>query len=65
MAGPTREVLYEVRRVGNAVKVSALDAASGTEISIVGPAGASMADLKRAALRRLEYVLAKSRESGR
>lgn len=65
MADPTREVLYEIRRVGNAVKVSALDAGSGTEISIVGPASASLADLKRAALRRLEYVLAKGEEKGR
>ncbi|CAA7617782.1 hypothetical protein [Magnetospirillum sp. UT-4] len=57
MAG--REVLFEFIRVGTYVKVSAVDAATGIEVSIVGPASASQAHLRLTALRKLEYVLAK------
>lgn len=54
-----REVLFEFRRVGAYVKVSAIDAATGTEVSIVGDASAGQTQLKMTALRKLEYVLAK------
>ncbi|MDO8606119.1 MAG: hypothetical protein Q7R40_06255 [Phaeospirillum sp.] len=53
------EVLFEFRRIGNAVKVSAFHTDTLTEISVVGPAGATEAHLKMMALKRLEYVLAK------
>lgn len=54
-----REVIIEFFPVGNLVKVSAMDIASLTEVSIQGPASASEDILKRNALRRLEYVLKK------
>lgn len=54
-----REVLFEFRRVGAYLKVSAIDAVSGLEVSIVGNPAASEAMLKRTALQKLEYVLAK------
>jgi len=49
----------EFAQVGLAVKVSALDVASLTEVSIQGPASAPRAVLERNALARLEYVLRK------
>ncbi len=59
-----REVLFEMRRIGAYVKVSAIDAATGTEISIVGDAAAGELRLKQTALRKLEYVLNKNAKSG-
>lgn len=59
------EVIFEFRRVGNAVKVSAVDPVTNTEVSIVGAPGAGERDLKMLALRKLQFVLAKGRESGR
>ncbi len=54
-----REIIIEFHPIGNLVKVSAMDTASLTEISIQGPATAGQVVLKRNALRRLEYVLKK------
>ncbi len=54
-----REVIVEFAQVGPVVKVSALDVASLTEVSIQGPASAPRAVLERNALARLEYVLRK------
>jgi len=53
------EVLFEFRRIGALVKVTAFHVPSMTEISISGPANAGEAMLRTQALRRLEYVLAK------
>lgn len=52
-----REILFELTRIGNSVKVTAIDAASGVEASIVGAPAMGEAMLKRNALRKLEYVL--------
>ncbi|MCB9983162.1 MAG: hypothetical protein H6861_05765 [Rhodospirillales bacterium] len=54
-----REVILEFFPVGAFVKVSAMDVASLTEISIQGPLSAPEETLKRNALKRLEYVLKK------
>ncbi len=56
---PGREVLFEFKRIGNTVKVTAIDTVSMVEVSIIGPATASQAHLKMTALRKLEYMLAK------
>ena len=53
------EVLFEFRRVGNVVKVSAIHADTGTEVSLAGPAAAGEYVLKMAAIRKLAYVLNK------
>lgn len=53
------EVLFEMRVIGNAVKVSAIDPISNVEISIMGPATASPYTLKMNALRKLKSVLRK------
>jgi hypothetical protein len=56
------QVLFEMVRVGNAVKVTAIDPASGTEAVVVGSASLSRYSLEQAALRKLERLLAKLRE---
>jgi len=53
-----REVILEFHSVGNAVKVTVIDPETLVEVSIMGPSAASEEALKRAALRKLEYVLA-------
>lgn len=55
-----REYLIEFRQIGGTIKVSALDPVSGTEVSIVGDAKASEAELKRIAVNKLEYVMQRS-----
>jgi hypothetical protein len=54
-----REIIIEFFPVGQFVKVSALDTATLTEVSIQGPASAGKEMLKRNAIARLEYVLKK------
>ena len=49
----TNDVYFEFVSIGRNVKVSAIDAATGTEVSIMGPATASQADLQRLALQKL------------
>jgi uncharacterized protein DUF6898 len=58
MAGE-REVIFEFLRVGTAVKVTAVDVASGIEASIVGDPAAGETALKQIARQKLEYVRAK------
>ena len=52
-----REFLIEFRQVGAAVKVSAVDPVTLTEVSIVGPASAGSDVLEQAAVRKLERAL--------
>jgi hypothetical protein len=56
MAGP-REVYFEFTAIGASVKVVAIDAATGTEVSVIGPASAAQADLERLALAKLKKRL--------
>lgn len=52
-----REVFFEFVSVAGLIKVSAIDAATGTEVSVFGPASAARRDLERLALRKLEAAL--------
>lgn len=54
-----REVIFEFLSMPPYVKVTAMDVASLTEISISGPMGAAEAILKQNALKRLEFVMRK------
>jgi hypothetical protein len=54
---PTGGVYFEFTPVGASVKVCAIDAATGIEVSIVGPARASRADLRQLALQKLRARL--------
>jgi hypothetical protein len=47
------EIYFEFTAIGRNVKVSAIDAATGTEVSVMGPSNASQADLQRLALQKL------------
>ncbi len=55
-----REIIIEFFPIGQTVKVSAMDSATLTEISIQGPSNTPQEMLKRNALKRLEYVLRKN-----
>ena len=57
-----REVYFEFTAIGVSVKVVAIDAATGTEVSVMGPANAAQSDLERLALGKLKARLA--REAG-
>ncbi len=54
-----KEVLLEFQRIGNAVKVVAMDPETLVEVTIMGPPGAGEEALSRIAMRKLEYVLNK------
>ena len=41
-----REVLFEFTAIGTVVKVAAIDAATGIEVSVMGPVHASRADMQ-------------------
>ena len=58
------DVIIEFHQVGGYVKVSAVDTATYTEVSIVGDPTRSEDALKRAAIRKLEYILERDRKVG-
>jgi hypothetical protein len=58
------EVLFEMRRVGNSVRVNAIDPATNIEVTIIGDPRFGEEALKRTAMRKLTYVIAKRREQG-
>ncbi len=51
------EVYFEFTPHGRIVKVSAIDAATGIEVSVMGPATAAQSDLQRLALQKLKIRL--------
>ncbi|MCX2723304.1 DUF6898 family protein [Roseibium salinum] len=57
------EIYLEFRPVGHQVQVTAIDAATGIEVSIFGPASASREDLKRVAVRKLQRRIAQENPS--
>lgn len=57
--GAEREVYFEFTVVGSSVKVVAIDAATGLEVSVVGPASAAQSDLQKLALAKLKGRLAR------
>jgi hypothetical protein len=62
MAAPedSREVYFEFTAIGTTMKVVAIDAVTGTEVTVVGPVNAARSDLQRLALGKLKFRLAKS-----
>lgn len=51
------DILLEFQRFGHVVKVTAVDARTGTEVCLQAPAGLSQIELERAAAAKLVYVL--------
>ena len=56
-----REVIFEFLRIGAALKVTAVDVASGTEASMVGDPNAGRDTLRRLAKQKLDYVMSRKR----
>ena len=54
------EYLIEFIAHGHSVKVTAVDPATGREVSIVGALGAGREELAQLAVRKLNYVLNKA-----
>jgi hypothetical protein len=59
MSGAEREVYFEFIAVGPAVKVTAIDSLTGTEVTVMGPASAAQADLQQLALQKLKARLSR------
>jgi uncharacterized protein DUF6898 len=55
--GADREIYFEFTAIGNAVKVVAIDSLTGIEVSAMGPASASQADLQQLAVQKLKARL--------
>jgi hypothetical protein len=58
-----RQVYFEFVKIGNAVKVTAIDSVTAVEVSIMGPASAAQSDLEKLALRKLEARLKREEPS--
>jgi len=59
------EIIFEFHFMAHAVKVSAVDVETGTEVSIMGPRRASQAELERTAKAKLAWVMAKAKTDER
>ena len=53
------EILFELRQVGNYMRVTAIDPMSGTEVITIGDPAVGKDALERIAARKLKYVIAK------
>ncbi|RME94287.1 MAG: serine hydroxymethyltransferase [Alphaproteobacteria bacterium] len=51
------EIYVEFRQVGNAMRVTAVDAASGEEVVVMGPVHGRREELQRIAVRKLKMRL--------
>ncbi len=59
------EVLLEIQRVGNVLRVTAIDPKTATEVIMVADPRQSQETIKRLAARKLDYVLKKKREQAK
>ncbi len=53
-SGSKSEIFFEFVTVGNHVKVTAIHAASGIEVVVIGPVAASQKQMEQLALRKLQ-----------
>ena len=49
-------IILEMTSIGSSLKVTAIDEATGTEVSFIAPATAARSDLERLARSKLDYV---------
>jgi hypothetical protein len=56
------EVYFELTRVGGSVKVVAIDATTGVEVTVIGPATAAPSHLQQLALAKLKARIARESE---
>ena len=52
-------IILELTTIGASQKVTAVDEASGAEVSFIAPAATARADIERLARAKLDYVLKK------
>lgn len=64
VGGRRREILFEMHRAGNTVRVTAIDPETGIEAAAIGPATAGEAALQALAVKKLDYVLGKKKRAG-
>lgn len=64
MAKGPDHIIFEFVTMGSSVKVSAIDARTGKEVSIVGPANAARHTLERTAANKLKYVMNRDAAKG-
>lgn len=63
MAAPSSdEVLFEIRILGNSAQVSAIHVPTNTEVKVICPAALPTTFMQKAALRRLLWVLNRSKK---
>lgn len=58
--GAPGEVYIEYKQVGQTMKVTAVDAATGLEVVIIGPASAARSHLQKVAIEKLKMQLKKA-----
>ena len=56
---PPGEVILEIQRIGDILRVAAVDVATGTEVVFQAPVSASRASINRLAASKLRYVMRK------
>ena len=56
-----KEVLFEMKQVGQYMRITAIDPLSGTEVISVGDPSVDPDMLRNMAIRKLKYVIAKNR----
>ncbi len=54
---PSSDILIEIRRIGTALRVAAIDSATGTEVVFQAPGSLSEAAIRKLAADKLSYVL--------
>jgi hypothetical protein len=57
--GDGRDIFIEIVTLGAFAKVTAIDSATSTEVSVTGPSNASRASLEAAAIAKLQFMLKK------
>ncbi|MGY9063712.1 MAG: DUF6898 family protein [Rhodospirillales bacterium] len=56
-----KEVLFEMKQVGQYMRITAIDPLSGTEVISIGDPSVDPDMLRNMAIRKLKYVIAKNR----
>ncbi|MBR4126257.1 MAG: hypothetical protein IKR09_01600 [Alphaproteobacteria bacterium] len=60
---PNDEILMQMMAIGNMLKVVAVHAATGTEVSFMAPKNTPMLSLKMMARKKLDYVMKKNNQA--
>ena len=55
--GGEREVIFEIKRIGDYQRVAAIDVESGVEVVVQAPANAALHDVRTLALKKLVRAL--------